>query len=525
MRTKIYNYSIISGLLLALILSFVFMLTVNYSVALAASSSENESNNTAATATDMAVNSSVSGSLSEKSDTDWYKFSVVHNGYFNVSFEHTFLSSTSSYWKIYIYDQTGVNNIDGGTDTYFTSAGNSNSKSNTFGILAGTYYIKVVRYDSYSYSANQYTLTVNYTEASNWETENNNTKETSDILSINTTINGTLSRSGDVDWYTFEIPQNGYFSVFFGHELLSSSSSYWKIFIYDESGVNNIDGGMDTSYAVAGNANKTTNTYGVKAGVYFLKIVRYDSYSHSANPYNVVVNYTPSSDWEIENNNTKETANEITFNQVINGAITRSGDDDWYKLEVNNSREIAITFNHPAMSSTSSYWRIYLFDASGVTELLKWGRRGDTESATSDYINVSAGTYFIKVARYDSYSHSPLNYALSIVEKHDHTGIWKTTLEPTCTEKGISSRTCTICGFVETRDIEAHGHSYDDGKVIKEAGVAQKGEIQYTCTICGDQYTKTDGHLLWVIPVACVGGVIVLIGVINYIRVLRKKKA
>ena len=510
MRTKIYNYSIILGLFLVLILSS-FVFTTNNLVAFAASGSESESNNTKETANTIAVNSTIRGNLSSRNDVDWYKFTVAQSGYFNVSFEHTLLSSSSTYWDIYIYNDSGVNNIDG-TSSDFGVAGNENRTTSNFGIPAGTYYIKII--DDY-YSENDYWFTVNFTSSGEWETENNNNMNNADEITLNAPIHGSLSMNGDVDWYKFTVTQSGYFNVSFEHTLLSSSSDYWDIYIYNDSGVNNVDG-SSSYYGVDGNANLTTHNFGVSAGTYYIKITQ--DYK-STNDYSLTVNFTPSGEWETENNNNMNNANEITLNTPIKGALSMNGDVDWYKVVISASREIAITFNHNVLTSSSTYWRYYLYDSSGVTELLSMGRRGDTESATSDFINVSAGTYYIKVVK-DSYSGT--DYSLCVVERHDHTGIWKTTVEPTCTEKGISSRTCTICGLVETRDIEAHGHSYDDGKVIKEAGVAQKGEIQYTCTICGEQYTKTDGHLLWVIPV---GGVIVLIGVINYIRVLRKKKA
>ena len=53
---------------------------------------------------------------------------------------------------------------------------------------------------------------------------------------------------------------------------------------------------------------------------------------------------------------------------------------------------------------------------------------------------------------------------------HEHTfGEWIVTTQPTCTEPGEKTRTCSACGEVETRVIPAAGHDYKDGK----------------CTVCG----------------------------------------
>ena len=45
-------------------------------------------------------------------------------------------------------------------------------------------------------------------------------------------------------------------------------------------------------------------------------------------------------------------------------------------------------------------------------------------------------------------------------------GEWVVTTEPTCTEKGVETRSCA-CGEVETREVEALGHEYVNGKCTR----------------------------------------------------------
>ncbi|MBR3974014.1 MAG: cell wall-binding repeat-containing protein [Oscillospiraceae bacterium] len=71
------------------------------------------------------------------------------------------------------------------------------------------------------------------------------------------------------------------------------------------------------------------------------------------------------------------------------------------------------------------------------------------------------------------------------------------TAEPTCTEDGIMTYTCTTCGYQETEAIPAVGHDYDQGTVTREPSCTEEGEVLYTCSVCGGTYTeKTDptGH-------------------------------
>ncbi len=46
-------------------------------------------------------------------------------------------------------------------------------------------------------------------------------------------------------------------------------------------------------------------------------------------------------------------------------------------------------------------------------------------------------------------------------------GNWTQTKAPTCTAKGTETRTCTRCNAVQTRDVNALGHSYKNGKCTR----------------------------------------------------------
>ena len=73
--------------------------------------------------------------------------------------------------------------------------------------------------------------------------------------------------------------------------------------------------------------------------------------------------------------------------------------------------------------------------------------------------------------------------------KHDW-GKWKVTKEPTCTEKGSRTRTCTLCGAKDKESIKATGHSWGKWKVTKEATCAKKGERTRKCSVCGKKETE-----------------------------------
>ena len=73
-------------------------------------------------------------------------------------------------------------------------------------------------------------------------------------------------------------------------------------------------------------------------------------------------------------------------------------------------------------------------------------------------------------------------------EKHTHNYTGSITKEATCTETGIRTYTCS-CGDSYTENIPATGHSYVS-KVTKAATTTEEGIMTYTCSKCGHSYTQ-----------------------------------
>ncbi|MCD7881157.1 MAG: hypothetical protein LUG47_05755, partial [Clostridiales bacterium] len=63
--------------------------------------------------------------------------------------------------------------------------------------------------------------------------------------------------------------------------------------------------------------------------------------------------------------------------------------------------------------------------------------------------------------------------------------------EPTCTEEGVMTYTCTVCGETKTEAIPAIGHTWDEGVVTTEPTTEAEGTMTYTCSVCGETYTES----------------------------------
>lgn len=96
-------------------------------------------------------------------------------------------------------------------------------------------------------------------------------------------------------------------------------------------------------------------------------------------------------------------------------------------------------------------------------------------------------------------SHSTCNtgFICEYENVHEHSYVGKVTKQPTCTEKGVKTYSCS-CGDHYTEAITATGHAYET--IVTEPGCETIGYRTHTCEICGNSYTDstTDalGHKL-----------------------------
>ena len=102
------------------------------------------------------------------------------------------------------------------------------------------------------------------------------------------------------------------------------------------------------------------------------------------------------------------------------------------------------------------------------------------------HCNVTVDAINTKYASYSSSSYA----SFRCVEAHEHSYTAVVT-PPTCTEKGYTTHTCS-CGdsYVDTY-VDALGHAWDNGKVTKEPTETETGVKTFTCTRCGETRTET----------------------------------
>ncbi len=79
---------------------------------------------------------------------------------------------------------------------------------------------------------------------------------------------------------------------------------------------------------------------------------------------------------------------------------------------------------------------------------------------------------------------------LNHTANHEHTYSAWSTVDPTCTEKGYDIRTCAECGYVQTKDIPAKGHTPGAEENIATS-CTEDGKTFVKCVDCGETLSET----------------------------------
>lgn len=81
----------------------------------------------------------------------------------------------------------------------------------------------------------------------------------------------------------------------------------------------------------------------------------------------------------------------------------------------------------------------------------------------------------------------PGNYPTTFhaIDGDAHEGTRQMLTASTCETAGLEQLACDICGTVQTRELAATGHAWDDGVVNVEPTATADGARTYTCSTCG----------------------------------------
>lgn len=189
---------------------------------------ETERNDTYQLADHINVNEQYYGSLQRYDDVDWYTFTTAKDGYISFDFTHDYIENNAVFWQIELYNGNYSK-----LEDYSTTGKNMVYNSSQIGIPAGTYYLKIYKYN-FNHLDLEYGLKINYNASDVWEKEFNDDYTSAMPINLNTTYYGSIQTGrSDTDWFKFTAPDTGIYKFSLAHDYIESSRYYWKVIIYD----------------------------------------------------------------------------------------------------------------------------------------------------------------------------------------------------------------------------------------------------------------------------------------------------
>lgn len=123
------------------------------------------------------------------------------------------------------------------------------------------------------------------------------------------------------------------------------------------------------------------------------------------------------SEKEVEDNSSIDTANNIEPNGRYSGSLFDKEDVDYYRLRIKNKGSVQISFSHPKVDDTSTFWAITLMgQEEGIfTEYSS----GATSEMQTRLARVTPGVYYIKIAR-DYYSDKEYTFSVLFNQEDEY---------------------------------------------------------------------------------------------------------
>lgn len=389
-----------------------------------------------ASAKSISVNTAVSGSLPTSGTVNYYKFTLPRAGYVYMEFNHGYVDRDSDVWNFGIYNSSFEYIMDR----------NSNGKKmsatyNPVGFAAGTYYLKIsaVRYN---WSDISYNFVVHSISSDNWGREKNESFETANVFGANSVVYGSIRESDDIDFYRFDVAQDGMAYLEFNHDYVDDNSDFWNIKIYNQE--------FEELMSRNSEGKKMEKLYGkigIPKGIYYIKVTAV-RYHWSDVSYNFTFHTVPSAGWEKEKNESYQTANTIATNSVINGSIRESNDQDFYKIDIPYAGYVNFDFGHTYVDSDSEFWTISIYNGS-YEWIFSRNSKGKVLNQSYAMVGIPAGIYYVKITAM-RYSWSDAAYSIKV--NYTHASDWETELNENFETSDFISMDTYINGSIRDND-------------------------------------------------------------------------
>ena len=377
------------------VLSVLFAVLLAFgcvSTAFATDLNESESNDTIETATAFeAISNTMTGKLESSSDVDFFSFTTENIGILTVTLTQSAGSNADPVYKVELLDE---NNKSYGS---FSVLDNSSSTKSDFVVPAGDYYLKVSA-DSNWFGKN-YKLALSLSTSGNFEAEDNNDAGKANAITL---VNNSYSKnyigstsSSDVDWYSVQMTQAGYFYPYVKN---TDSTSDITVKVYDTVGVN-AETLLIGEFDVGAGETVLGSIIYVDLGKYYISV---SGKSAVNTAYEIKVGSCFESQCEYEYNNNTANATKLTVGGVVYGNLAMENDVDYYKINLASSEAKYNVVVSSLSETKGGVWNVEVI-CNGETKTgeISYGSNysyslksliGDESSAVV-YIKITSKTY------------------------------------------------------------------------------------------------------------------------------------
>ena len=354
---------------------------------------DSEPNDTLPTAQEFTICDTINGSITEKADIDWYKFTLTNSGCVSLK-----MTSYMRYYTLSIYNTDGDSLWHVDRKEWDSSVG-MRTDSYSIHLTEGTYCIRVTgRFDfniNSNSSTGEYVLKTDYINANATEIENNNSIDQANDLPLYGSVHGQIAVNDNQDIFRIELPASGRLVL-----DLTVYMRYAAITLYNSDG-SAIWSDDRNEWDSSSRLLHLTYSKDLLAGIYYIKISGQYDYDLTASSYLSTGNYTIATDYtnantnEAESNNTIQDAQWIIPNKAIVAQIALNDSKDFFEFTLTKDMELTVDF-----TSYMKYYALQLYNEAGNRiwrdDRLEWnsssGMRHDLHRIT-----LTAGTYILCV--------------------------------------------------------------------------------------------------------------------------------
>ena len=355
---------------------------------------ESENNDSIELANDIKTDLNYSGSLSSADDIDFYSFQLDEPAAIRLEIS----SPDGNKDEQYNVSITG-SEPDHLIAEYLLS-GNDEAEIVKVFLSSGKYYLKISA--GSDWKGNAYTVAACSVEEHQSEHEENDTSDKSTVIEANESAFGSITKDGDIDWYSIILEGNNIVYPTMEYPLIDSGSKIYAVTVYSENGTK-----LQT-YNFAGNNSSTLDApLLLAAGTYYIRL---ENKKYVQQEYSLTFNCNSVENIEVEPNDDVSTATILQDGVSIVGNVMTEEDIDYYLIDVKAESDAVLNLS----SDFSNY-----DDASIMAILESNGRKtdlaviDDSAKESSVKLHVLPGTYALFITTGEKWSGDP--YTISII--------------------------------------------------------------------------------------------------------------